>query len=268
MSTTAIPAALVKELRDLTGAGMMDCKRALVESGGDLEAARQSLREKGLAEAGKRAGRETTEGKVVSRVHDAKGAIVAVGCETEPVSGNEEFLDFAQHVLDVVWLEGPDAAEALEDERVELVAKLGENIVVVGATRFEATGEGEVVADYIHPPAQKIGVLVHAKATPELARMVAMHIAAAKPVYLTREEVPETEVAGERAIYEKLPEVESKPEEVRGKIVEGMLAKRFFAQSVLLDQAWVHDPNLTVGQALAERDADVKAFVRYNVGSE
>ena len=98
--------------------------------------------------------------------------------------------------------------------------------------------------------------------------MVAMHIAAAKPVYLTREEVPETEVAGERAVYEKLPEVESKPEEVRGKIVEGMLAKRFFAQSVLLDQAWVHDPNLTVGQALAERDADVKAFVRYNVGSE
>ena len=268
MSTTEIPAGLVKELRDLTGAGMMDCKRALVETGGDLEAARQLLREKGLAEAGKRAGRETTEGRVVARVDGATGAIVAVGCETEPVSGNEEFLAFAQHYLDLVFLEGPDAVGNLEQERVELVAKLGENIAVVGAERYQADGDGEVVADYIHPPAQKIGVLVHAKATLELARMAAMHIAAAKPVYLTRDEVPEGEVAEERAVYEKLPEVESKPEDVRGKIVEGMLAKRFFAQTVLLDQAWVHDPSLTVGQALAERGAEVRAFVRYNVGAE
>jgi elongation factor Ts len=266
VSTTEIPAALVKELRDLTGAGMMDCKRALVEAGGDLEAARQSLREKGLAEAGKRAGRDTTEGRVAAHAEGAKGAIVAVGCETEPVSGNEEFLDFVQHVLDVVRVEGPAAAEALEEERVELVAKLGENIAVVGADRYEAAEEGDVVADYIHPPAQKIGVLVHAKATPELARMVAMHIAAAKPVYLSRDEVPEADVAEERSVYEKLPEVESKPDEVRGTIVEGMLAKRFFAQTVLLDQAWVHDPGLSVGKALAEHGAEVKAFVRYNVG--
>jgi elongation factor Ts len=268
VSTTEIPASLVKELRDLTGAGMMDCKRALVESGGDLEAARQSLREKGLAEAGKRAGRETTEGRVVARVDDRLGAIAAIGCETEPVSGNEEFLDFAQHVLDVVFVEGPDASANLEDERVELVAKLGENIVVIGADRYEAPGDNDVVADYIHPPAQKIGVLVHARGTRELARMVAMHIAAAKPVYLTRDEVPEAAVAEERGVYEKLPEVESKPEQVREKIVEGMLAKRFFAQTVLLDQAWVHDPSMTVGQALAERNAEVRAFVRYNVGAE
>jgi elongation factor Ts len=246
---------------------MMDCKRALVESGGDLEAARQSLREKGLAEAGKRAGRETSEGKVASRVDGSKGAITAIGCETEPVSNNEEFLAFAQHVLDVVAVEGPAAVDALEEERTELVAKLGENIVVVGAERYEGD-EGDVVADYIHPPAQKIGVLVQAKATPELARMVAMHVAAARPTYLSRDEVPAADVAEERSIYEKLPEVESKPEEVRGKIVDGMLAKRFFAQAVLLDQAWVHDPSLTVGQALAEHGADVKAFVRYNVGRE
>jgi len=265
VSTTEIPAALVKELRDLTGAGMMDCKRALVESGGDLEAARQSLREKGLAEAGKRAGRETTEGRVAARLEGAKGAIAAVGCETEPVSGNEEFLDFVQHVLDVVWVDGREAAATLEAERVELVSKLGENIAVVGAERYQG-GDGSVVADYVHPPAEKIGVLVVAKATPELARMVAMHIAAAKPVYLSRDEVPEADVAEERSVYEKLPEVESKPEEVHGKIVEGMLAKRFFAQTVLLDQAWVHDPGLTVGKALAEHGAEVEAFVRYNVG--
>jgi elongation factor Ts len=267
VSTTAIPAALVKELRDLTGAGMMDCKRALVETGGDLEAAQKLLREQGLAEAGKRAGRETSEGRVVSHVDGASGSIVAIGCETEPVSGNEEFLAFSQNVLDLVRLEGPEAANALEDERTELVAKLGENIVVVGAERYEA-GEGEVVADYIHPPAQKIGVLVHATASPELARMVAMHVAAARPTYLSREEVPGAEVAAERSVFEKLPEVESKPEEVRQKIVDGMLAKRFFAQSVLLDQAWVHDPSLAVGQALAEHGAEVKAFVRYNVGRE
>ncbi len=266
MSTTEIPAALVKELRDLTGAGMMDCKRALVESGGDLEAARLALREKGLAAAGKRAGRETSEGTVLARVEGAKGAIVAVGCETEPVSGNEEFLAYAQHVLDLVWLEGASAAESLEQERVELVAKLGENIAVVGAERFEGGEDGDVVAAYIHPPAQKIGVLVHARATPELARMVAMHVAAAKPRYLMRDEIPAGDVAEERGVYEKLPEVESKPEEVREKIVEGMLQKRVFAQTVLLDQAWVHDPDLTVGKALAEHGAEVKAFVCYDVG--
>jgi elongation factor Ts len=263
---TQIPAVQVKELRDLTGAGMMDAKRALVETNGDLEAARQLLREQGLASAGKRAGRETSEGTVVSRVEGSRGAMVAVGCETEPVSGNEEFLAFAQHLLDVVWAEGPDAADGLEDERVELVAKLGENVAVVGAERYDAADE--VVADYIHPPARKIGVLVHAKATPELARMLAMHIAAARPQYLTRDEIPEQEIAEERSVYEKLPEVESKPEDVQPKIVEGMLAKRFFAATVLLDQAWVHDPSLTVAKAVAERDAEVRAFVRYNVGSE
>ncbi len=264
---TQIPATQVKELRDLTGAGMMDAKRALVETSGDLEAARQLLREQGLASAGKRAGRETSEGTVLSRVQGQRGAIVAVGCETEPVSGNDEFLAFAQHLLDLVWAEGSEAADFLEEERVELVAKLGENVVVVGAERYEAADD-EVVADYIHPPARKIGVLVRAKATPELARMLAMHIAAAKPLYLSRDEIPETEIADERAVYEKLPEVESKPEDVQPKIVEGMLAKRFFATTVLLDQAWVHEPSLTVEKALAERDAEVRAFVRYNVGSE
>jgi elongation factor Ts len=265
---TEIPAALVKQLRERTGAGMMDCKRALVETDGDLEAATRLLREQGLAEAGKRAGRETSEGTVLSRVERERGAMVAVGCETEPVSKNEEFLGFAQRILDAVSAEGPEAAGKLEDERVELVAKLGENVVVQGAERYEAAN-GEVVADYVHPPAGKIGVLVLASgASPELARMVAMHVAAARPVYVRREEVPEAEVAAERELYEKLPEVAAKPEDVRPRIVEGMLAKRFFAANVLLDQDWVHEPSLTVGKALAEHDAGVRAFVRYNVGRE
>ncbi len=260
----SVSASLVKELRDLTGAGMMDCKRALQETGGDVEAAQRLLREKGMAAAGKRAGRETTEGVVLSRLSESQGALVAVGCETEPVSANDEFRAFAQHVLDVVTLEGPEAAANLEDERVALVAKIGENVAVRGATRMTA-GDGDVLAAYVHPPANKIGVLVRARATPELARLVAMHISFARPDYLTRDDVSESAVAAERAVYEKLPDVQSKPEAIRAKIVDGMLTKRFFAESVLTDQEWIHDGSLTVGQALAEHGAEVVEYVRYTV---
>jgi elongation factor Ts len=260
----SVSASLVKELRDLTGAGMMDCKHALQETGGDVEAAQRLLREKGMAAAGKRARRETTEGVVLSRLSESQGALVAVGCETEPVSANDEFRDFAQHVLDVVTLEGPEAATNLEDERIALVAKIGENVAVRGATRMTA-GDGEVLAAYVHPPANKIGVLVRARATPELARLVAMHISFARPDYLTRADVSESAVAAERAVYEKLPDVQSKPEAIRAKIVDGMLTKRFFAESVLADQEWIHDGSLTVGQALAEHGAEVVEYVRYTV---
>jgi elongation factor Ts len=264
MSTT-IPASLVKELRDQTGAGMMECKRALVEANGDLEEARRILRERGLAAAGKRAGRQTSEGRVLSRIDGGTGAIVAVGCETEPVSSNEEFLYFAEHVLEVVEAEGPEATKDLEEERVELIARLGENIEIVGAARLEAE-DGEVQAAYVHPPAQKIGVLVRAQATPELARLVAMHISFASPRFITRTEVPADEVEAERAILEKLPDLEGKPDEVRSKIVEGRLVKGFFAEAVLEDQPWIHDPDRTVGEALAEHDAEVRDFVRYALG--
>jgi elongation factor Ts len=260
-----IAASQVKELRDLTGAGMMDCKRALQETGGDLEAARRLLREKGMAAAGKRAGRETTEGRVLARVEPReRGSLVAVGCETEPVSKNEDFLAYAERVLEAVHRDGAAAAEELEAERVELVGRIGENVVPRGAARFEAA-EGEVVAAYVHPPADKIGVLVRARASEELARLVAMHAAASRPRFILRDEVPEDEIASERAIYEKLPEVGQKPEHIRPQIVDGMLAKRFFAESVLLDQQWVHDPSLTVGKALAEHGAEVRELVRFAV---
>ena len=189
MSTT-ISASLVKELRDQTGAGMMDCKRALEETGGDLEAARTLLREKGIADAAKRSGRDTTEGKVgFSITEESVAAMVAVGCETEPVSNNEEFLVYAQRVLSAVLHHGVDAADSLEDERVELVARLGENIAVVGAARYEGA-EHEILTAYVHPPANKLGVLLHAKGEPDLAYKVAMHIAAAAPVYVSRDSVP------------------------------------------------------------------------------
>jgi elongation factor Ts len=265
--TIEIPAALVKQLRDRTGAGMMECKRALVEADGDVDEAVRILRERGLAAAGKRAGQETTEGRVLARVVErggVRGAIVAVGCESEPVAANEEFLAFAGRVLDTVEAEGPEAVAGLEQERVELVTRIRENVIVRGAARMEAASD-EVLATYVHPPAEKIGVLVRAKASAELARMVAMHISFANPSYLRREDVSEAEVAEERGIYEKLPDVAAKPEKIRPQIVEGMLAKRFFAESVLLDQPWVHDPERTVGQALEEHGAEVREFVRLSV---
>ena len=267
MSVVEIPARLVKELRARTSAPMMDCKRALQDANGDLDEAERLLRERGVAAAGKRAGRQTTEGRVLTRVDErGRGAIVAVGCETEPVSKNDEFRSFAERVLEAIWNDGENGAQALESDRVELVAKIGENVAVAGAARFEAES-GEVVASYVHPPAEKIGVLVRARATPELARLLAMHISFANPAYLTREEVPADEVAREREIYEKLPEVGEKPEHVRSKIVEGMLAKRFFAERVLADQQWIHDDSLTVERALAEHGAAVREFVRLTPSS-
>lgn len=259
---TEISAELVKTLREMTSAPMMDCKRALQDADGDLEAAKQLLRERGLAQATKRAGQQTREGIVLARVDDAKGTIVAVGSETEPVSNNEEFRAFADRVLDAVEKDGPEAVSSLEDDRTELVAKIGENIAVRGAARFESSN-GEALAAYVHPPANKIGVLVKVEGSDEAARRLAMHIAFAAPRYATRDEVPEEEIASERSVYEKLPEVESKPIEAREKIVEGMLGKRFFAEAVLTEQAWIHEPKKTVAQALEEEGLKVLEFERY-----
>jgi elongation factor Ts len=257
-----IPATLVKQLRDETGAGMMDAKRALQETDADLDAAKKLLRERGMAEAGKRAGRETTEGIALARVGETIGTMVAVGCETEPVSKNEEFLGFAQKVLDTVEERGEGAEQELEEERQELVAKLGENIVVAGAARFER-GDDEVIAAYVHPPANKIGVLVKARGPAEIARLLAMHISFAAPLYADRGQIPEEDLQTEREIFAKLPEVQSRPEEHREKIVEGMLAKRFFGQSVLPDQDWIHDTGKTVAKALEEHQLEVLDYRRF-----
>jgi elongation factor Ts len=262
---TEISAALVKELRELTGAGMMDCKRALVETGGDIEAARRLLRERGMAQAGKRAGRATTEGKVGYRIAEdnRRGTMVAVGCETEPVSNNEDFLAFARKVLDVVDAEGAEAVEKLEEERIELVTKLGENIAVLPPARFVAV-DGGLVEGYVHPPANKFGALVQLRGgSTELAKRVAMHVVASAPQWVSREDVPEEVVAAERDIYANSDEVLSKPEQAREKIVEGMLGKRFFAAQVLAEQPWIHHTGKTVAQALGEEGAEVLELERF-----
>ena len=257
-----IPATLVKQLRDETGAGMMDAKRALQETDGDLEAAKKLLREQGMAEAGKRAGRETTEGVVLARVDHDVATMVAVGCETEPVSKNEEFRAFAEKVLETVEREGPDAVERLEEERQELVGRLGENIVVAGKARFEKRGDDETFSAYVHPPANKIGVLVRAKGPTEIARLLAMHISFAAPIYAHRDEIPAEDLQTELEILSKLPEVQSRPEEHREKIIQGMLSKRFYGQTVLPDQEWIHDTGKTVAKALEEHELDVLEYER------
>jgi elongation factor Ts len=261
---TGISASLVKELRDQTGAPMMDCKRALLDTNGDLEAAKRLLRERGMASAEKRAGRVTTDGKVGYRVAEdrRRGTIVAVGCETEPVSNNDEFLAYAKKVLEAVEAEGPEGVERLDEERKQLSGKLGENIVVAGATRFEAI-DGALIEGYAHPPANKLGVLVQVRGgSTEIARKIAMHIAASAPQWVGREDVPEDVVTSEREIFANSDEVQSKPEQAREKIVEGLLNKRFFADRVLTDQPWIHDTGKTVGQALSEEGAEVLEFER------
>jgi len=266
---TAISADQVKELRERTGAGMMDCKRALQDTNGDMEAAVVLLREKGMANAAKRADRATTEGLVGYRLADdrSRGTMVAVGCETEPVSKNEEFQAFGQKALDLVEAEGIDAVPELDEERIELSGKLGENIAIAGAARFEAVNGGRLAA-YVHPPANKLGVLLHLRGgDDELGRNLAMHISWSDPRWIGREDVPEELITAEREIYLNSDEVHSKPEQAREKIVTGMLDKRFFAErgGVLADQPWIHDGSVTVGKVLADAGAEVLEFQRFSL---
>ena len=262
-----VSAALVKELRDQTGAPMMDCKRALQETNGDIESAVRLLREKGMAGAARRSDRATPEGKVGYRLAEdaTRGTMVAVGCETEPVSNNDEFLAFAKKVLEAVEENGPGAEAVLEEERTQLAGKLGENVVVTGTARFEAVDHAKIAA-YAHPPRNKIGVLLQLRGgSDDLGRKVAMHIAAMKPDWIGREDVPEEVVTQEREIYESSDEVQSKPEQARERIVEGMLNKRFFGANVLSDQEWIHDSSKKVGDALAEEGAEVLEFERFEL---
>jgi elongation factor Ts len=259
---STITAGLVKELRDQTGAGMMDCKRALEEAEGDLETARRLLRERGMASAAKRAERSTPEGLVGYMLDGDVGAMVAIGCETEPVSKNDEFQGFGEKVLRAVKESGPEAVEGLETERQELVAKLGENIRVVGATRMQKA-PGESIVAYAHPPANKIGAMIRFTGDEALGRDLAMHIAFAKPRYLTRAEVPQAEVDAEREVLLNTEDILSKPENVREKIVEGRLQK-WFADSVLLEQEWFRGGGTTVKQELGPME--VLEFTVYALG--
>lgn len=270
-----ITAALVKELRERTGAGMMDCKKALTAVEGDMDKAIDFLREKGLAAAAKKAGRIAAEGVVASYLSaDAKvGTIVEVNCETDFVAKTDNFKELVNKIAAHIVATKPADVEALlaselEGQTVEAlvtasVAKIGEKISVRRFALYEAP-EGQVAA-YIHGGG-KIGVLVELKGgSAELGKDVAMHIAAANPGYLTREQVPAAELEHEKEVLAEQAKNEGKPEKIIEKMVLGRINK-YYKEVCLVDQEYVKDPDLTIAKLLKNNSAEVVAFARFQLG--
>jgi elongation factor Ts len=285
---TNITAALVKELRDKTGAGMMDCKNALTETGGDMEAAIDWLRKKGISKAGKKAGRVAAEGLVGVAVSGNAGALVEVNAETDFVARNEEFKSFVKSAADIALVEGGDLAKLLgakhgastvQQTLTEMVAKIGENMSV-RRTIALAVNPGAVAA-YVHnatsPELGKIGVLVALKSTADqgklaaLAKQVAMHIAAANPLAISPEHLSKEVVDRERAVQTEIARQSGKPEAVIEKMMEGRMRK-FYEETVLLSQTFVIDGENQVSKVIEMASKDmgapitVEGFVRFQVG--
>lgn len=271
----AITASMVKELRESTGAGMMDCKKALTEAGGDMAKAVDILREKGLSQAAKKAGRIAAEGAVVSRVSDdgKVGVIVEVNCETDFVGHNEGFQTLARAIAAQTAEAAPADMDALlassidgktvKDLVTEAVAKIGENISVRRFVRFE-TAEGQVYS-YIHGGG-KIGVLVEMKGgDAELGKDVAMQVAAANPSYLDRTLVPAEELEHEKAVLSEQARNEGKPEQIIEKMVIGRINK-YYKEVCLLDQDFIKDGDITVSKLLKSKGAEVVRFARFQLG--
>ena len=272
-----VTASLVKELREKTGAGMMDCKKVLTETDGDMEKAIELLRERGIAKAAKKSGRIAAEGLVEAYIsEDGKvGAIVEVNSETDFVAKNEEFKTFVMNVAKQVVEKNPkDVEELLAQDSIEVpgktvnevlvdkIATIGENMTVRRFARFESEG---LVEKYIHGDG-KIAVLVNMKkGTPEVAKDICMQIAAARPEYLNEQSVPAERVEKEKEILKAQTMNEGKPEAIAEKIVQGRIGK-FFSEICLVDQAFVKDPNKKVSQVLKENDAEVVEFARFEKG--
>src|SRR6185503_14321837 len=256
-----ISAGLVKELRELTGLGMMECKKALSETGGDLKKAEELLRIRSGAKASKAASRVAAEGVIGAWLGaDAKtGALVELNCETDFVAKNDDFVAFARALAETVATREPGAAE--EDRRQKLVQKLGENITIRRFRRLQAQGK---LALYVHAGA-KIGVLVDYEGADEVGKDVAMHIAFARPAYLGKAEIPPSVVADERRIQEARAKESGKPAEIVAKMVEGALNK-FLGEKTLLGQPFIKDDKQTVEKMLAAKKAKVNGYAFLVVG--
>jgi elongation factor Ts len=254
-----ITAASVKELRERTGAGMMDCKKALNETGGDMEAAIDWLRTKGLAAAAKKAGRIAAEGLIGVAVIGTMGAVVEVNSETDFVAKNDDFLAFAKSLAETAVSREPGAAE--EQKRQALVQKLGENITIRRFKRLQARGK---IALYVHAGA-KIGVLVDYEGPEEAGKDVAMHIAFARPAYLSKADVPQDIMSDERRILEARAKESGKPAEIAAKMAEGGLNK-WLGERTLLGQPFIKDDKQTIEKMLAAKKAKVNAYAFFVVG--
>lgn len=270
----AITAALVKELRDKTGAGMMDAKKALTENEGDMEAAIDWLRTKGLAKAAKKSGRTAAEGLVAVAVEGNKGVAVEVNSETDFVAKNAEFqgmvasiANAALNVADVDALKAADlGGQTVEAVLTDKIATIGENMSV----RRMASIEGETVVSYVHNAATesmgKIGVLVALKGdNAEFGRQVAMHVAAINPASLSEDDIDAALVEREKAILTEQARESGKPDNIIENMIKGRM-KKFFSEVTLLNQSFVVNPDLTVAAAAKEAGVEVTGFVRLEVG--
>lgn len=266
----AITASLVKELRERTGLGMMECKKALVETDGDIELAIENLRKASGLKAAKKADRTAAEGIVAGRVADdgSYGMLLEVNSETDFVARDDNFLSFTQQVLDKAYTDKQTDVTALmagdlESTREALVQKIGENI---GVRRIcQVTPADGVVGAYVHSN-NRIAVLVELQGgTVELARDIAMHVAAVKPEVVNPEDMPADLVEKEKDIIKAQPDMEGKPAEIVEKMVQGRIGK-FLKELSLVEQAFVKDPELTVGALAKKAGAKVVSFVRYEVG--
>ncbi|NNI15616.1 elongation factor Ts [Pasteurella multocida] len=259
-----ITASLVKELRERTGAGMMECKKALVEANGDIELAIDNMRKSGQAKAAKKAGRVAAEGVILARIGAGFGVLVEMNCETDFVAKDAGFLGLANEVADYALANKGVTIEALqaqfEEKRATLVAKIGENMNI----RRVQFLDGDVVGSYLH--GAKIGVLVAGKNTDEdLLKKIAMHVAASRPEFVKPEDVSADVVAKEREIQVAIAMESGKPREIAEKMVEGRM-KKFTGEVSLTGQPFVMDPAKSVGEFLKESGADVTNFVRFEVG--
>jgi elongation factor Ts len=271
-----ISTADIKELRARTSAGMLDCKKALTETDGDLEEAVDYLREKGMSSAEKKADRVAAEGLVSVEQDDNTAIIVEVNSETDFVAKNDEFKEVINNITNHIMTQQPDSVEdalkqplngdgkAVEQYLKESIAQIGEKITL---RRFEIMEKDadQTFATYLHMGGQ-IGVLVQLdNADQQIAKNVAMHIAAANPDYLNRDSVPESEVEKEKTILRKQAEQEDKPDHIIEKIVDGRINK-FYQQNCLVEQEYIRDTDLTIEELIAEEDVTIEQFVRYEVG--
>jgi elongation factor Ts len=268
-----ITADTVKQLRERTGAGMMECKRALVETKGDLDAAAELMRKTGLAKADKKAARVAAEGTVAAERSGNSAALVEVNCETDFVARSDEFQAFARELARTALANSPGTLEALlasssngagsfEEQRRALIAKIGENISVRRFVRVSAPG---ALGTYIH--GSRIGSLVALEGGDEaLARDLAMHVAAVNPAYIDAGEVPAAVLDKEREILTDQTKGEKKPPDIIAKMVEGRLRK-YLAEITLMGQPFVKDPDTTVEKLVKKAGAKVVRFVRYEVGA-
>ena len=268
-----IKAIDVKKLREITNAGMMDCKKALIESNGDFEKAKTILKEKGQSKADSKSGRTTAQGLVVIQSNEDHAVILEVNCETDFAAKDDLFTEFVDRVASIILQNDLDDMEQLDKQKTDdfdtveeyrkfAISKLGENITIRRFKRIHLDG---ILGKYIHGSKIASLVLLDHHDSAELAKDIAMHVAASRPEYISNSDIPEEVIKEESRILRVQVEQEGKPEEIIDKIVDGKIKKQF-DQLTLMGQEYVKDPDITVEKFLKDQDASVKSFIRYEVG--